>query len=364
VNIPGVVWNQQLSDAIYGYLIAKQAIAQRCFAAEAARNNVLLRVTTAYEELLRAEGARAVAIKVRDESKEVARLTAAYAKTGQGRKADADRAATELARREYDIMNAEGSVLTAAARLSQLLNIDPSVRLCPIDTAVVPATIVREDISLEQLIATAIVRRPELKESRAVIEQALFALKGAKALPFTPTVLVGFSAGTFGAGSNLNPPELGNFDGRTDFDVIAYWSLRNLGVGNRALVNQAASRLRSDNYRMIRVLDQVRDEVAEAYARTFARFAQIGTSEQAVKSAGEAFTEDLLRIKGREGLPIEVLDSLRLLARARSDYLNSIVDYNRAEFELYVALGQPPAATLARPAPSEIIPAPAPMPRR
>ena len=97
-------------------------------------------------------------------------------------------------------------------------------------------------------------------------------------------------------------------------------------------------------------MDQVRDEVAEAYARAHARWSQIGIGEKAVRTAQEAFAEDLRRIRGQEGLPIEVLDSVRLLGQGRNDYLNAILDYNRAELELYVALGQPPANVLARPA--------------
>ena len=360
VNIPGVVWNAQVSDLIYNNLIARQVVTQRTFAAEATRNDVLLRVSVAYEELLRAEGARAVAIQIRDDAQEVARLTAAYAQTGQGRKSDADRAATELSRRQFDVMQAEGNILTAAARLGQLLDLDPVVRLHPIDHTAVPAPIVAEDIPLKELIVMAMCRRPELQERRTVIRQALLALDNAKVLPFTPTVLVGYSAGTFGGGSNLSPAALNDFGSRTDFDAVAFWTLRNLGVGNRALVNQAASHVRSDNFRLIQVLNQVRDEVAEAYARSHARFAQITTSEQAVTSGQHAFTEDLTRIKGREGLPIEVLDSLRLLGQARSDYLNAIIDYNRAQFELYTALGQPPANALARPAPVEQVPPPPP----
>jgi outer membrane protein TolC len=108
----------------------------------------------------------------------------------------------------------------------------------------------------------------------------------------------------------------------------------------------------------LEALNQVRFEVASAYARSHARFAQIETSERAVNAAVSAFQEDLLRIRAREGLPIEVLDSLRLLARARSDYLNAICDFNRAEFELYVALGQPPADSLARPVPDSLVPQP------
>jgi outer membrane protein TolC len=218
------------------------------------------------------------------------------------------------------------------------------------DQAAVPATIVADEIPMRELIAAALLRRPELKDRQAVIRQAFLALQGARTLPFTPTVLIGYSTGTFGGGSELSPPELGNFQGRSDFDAVAYWTLKNLGVGNAALVHEAQSNVRAENFRMTRVLDQVRDEVAEGYARSHARWFQIAASEKAVRTSQEAFKEDLLRIRGQEGLPIEVLDSLRLLGQSRNDYLNAILDYNRAEFELYVAMGQPPAVVLARPA--------------
>ncbi len=52
-------------------------------------------------------------------------------------------------------------------------------------------------------------------------------------------------------------------------------------------------------------------------------------------------------------LPIELLDSFRLMNGARIDYVDAIVDYNRAQFEMYVALGQPPANALARPVPTQ-----------
>src|SRR5579862_9536398 len=99
VSIPGVVWNVNASDAIFGALGSKQVIRQRQFASRAIENQTLLRVTHAYLELLRAEGQRVVALQNRDESHEVARITANYAKAGQGRPADAERAASELEQR-------------------------------------------------------------------------------------------------------------------------------------------------------------------------------------------------------------------------------------------------------------------------
>jgi outer membrane protein TolC len=70
---------------------------------------------------------------------------------------------------------------------------------------------------------------------------------------------------------------------------------------------------------------------------------------RAVETSQLAFEQDLRRTRAAEGLPIEVLDSLRLLDRARVDYLNTIVDYNEAQFDLYWAIGQPPADLLVRP---------------
>jgi outer membrane protein TolC len=368
VSIPGVVWNGNLSETAFGILVSRQVTRQSESAGVAARNDVLLRVATGYVELLRAEGRRAVAVKNRSEAADVARVTANFALAGQGRHADADRAAAELEQRNADVTRAEADVLLASARLCQLLNLDPSTRLTAADGWVVPHPVVPDPVPLCELIAIALARRPELAERRAAIQEALLTLRGAKLLPFSPEVALGFSAGSFGGGSNLvaagilqpdgtilRQSRFDNYGARTDVDAVVYWTLRNLGVGNAALIRIAESRLRASNFREIEVLDRVRAEVATAHARTHARFAEIQSAERAVEFSRNGFQEDLRRTYNQEGLPIEVLDSMRLLARSRSAYLDAICDYNRAQFELYVALGQPPADTLARPAPSDLV---------
>ena len=362
VNIPGIVWNLKASDAIFGALASKQAIRQRQFASRATDNQVLLRVAQSYLTLLRAECQRAIASQNRDEGHEVARITANYAKAGQGRQADAERAVSELEQRNNELLDAENSVLSASARLCELLGLDASVRLHAIDGWVVPAPIVPEPIPLTELIAIALTQRPELGERQAAIREAMLVLRGAKLLPFSPNLIVGYSAGSFGGGSDIvaaaGGSRFGNFNGRQDLDAVVYWELRNLGVGNLAMIRGANSNLRTTQWQQTEVLDRVRAEVARAYARTHARFAQIDTSERAVAAGAKAFQEDLLRTRNREGLPIEVLDSLRLVRTSRQQYLDAIIDYNAAHFELYVALGNPPAAVLARPVPASLVPPP------
>ena len=357
VSIPGLVLTGNIAQGVYGYLTARPgrppAVVRLARGAGTRRS---LRVTLAYSELVRAEGGLAVANQNRDEAREVARLTAQYSVTGEGRKADADRAATQLARRQALVQEAEGQVIVASANLCRELNLDPSVRLHPTDAFIVPLPIVPDPMPLPELIALGLLNRPELAERQAAIRAALMQLEGSQALPFSPTVLIGLSAGGFGGGSNLVQPIFGGFGGRGDVDALAYWTIQNLGVGNVAMIRTARAELLAQRYREIGMLNIVRAEVAQAYARSHARFAQIGTYDAAVRSGVDGSREEYIRIRergARTALPIELLNNFDLLADARRSYLDAIVDYNRSQFELFVALGQPPAASLAHVVPTE-----------
>jgi len=367
VSIPGVQWNLNVSESIFNYLAGRQRSEQSRFATQAVENEVLLKVASAYTDLLQAHGGFSLAIITRNDAREVARLTANYAKTGEGRESDAERAATELRRREEGVIEARAEVGQTSRRLAELLNLNVTTPLKPVETQVVPQSIIPNRIPLSELVAIALLDRPELKARQAAIQAAMLELSSAKILPFSPQVMVGLSGGVFGGGSNLvasstpptvglppNQPRFGDFKDRTDIDAILYWSLRNMGLGNKALIDVARSRTAIADLEQQATLDQVRREVADAFVRIHIRFAEIEARARGVRSGTSALAEDFIRVQGREGLPIEVLDSLRHLATERRDYLDAIVDYNKAQFELYVALGKPPADMLARPVPQDM----------
>ncbi len=366
VSIPGLQWNLNASESIYNYFVTRQRSEQARFASLAEQNAVLLKVALAYTELMQANARLSLAILTRNDAREVARLTADYAETGQGRPADANRAATELKRREEDVAEARLGVGLASRKLSELLNLDATIPLRPLEAQVVPQSIVPNRIPLAELVAIAMLDRPELAARRAAIRAAVLELDSAKMLPFSPQVMLGFSNGVFGGGSNLvasptppvvglppNQPRFGDFKDRADIDAIMYWSARNMGLGNKALIDIARARAGSAEFEEQATLDRVRYEVAESFVRTHIRFKEIETRARGVRSGAEGLVEDLNRVRAGEALPIEVLDSLRHLATERGDYLDAIVDYNKAEFELYVALGNPPADVLARPVPQD-----------
>ena len=323
VNIPGVLWNLNVSDAIFNFLSSQQEVDRSEFASRTINQDTLLAVALAYNDLVRAEGERSIAIVTRNDAHELARLTDAYEKTGQGRKADADRAATELARREARLYAAQGNVVQASAGLCKLLHLDPSIKLHAADNQVIPRSIVPDAIPLPELLAIALLNRPDLNERRAAAAKALTALRGAKMLPFSPTLFLGFSAGGFGGGSDVaaapvtslpwgrNDPRFSTLDDREDLDVMGFWTLQNLGVGNKAQIDAARSRLSSADFELLITLDRIRSEVAGAYARTHARFAQ-----NPLLRAGHHNGNQSLR--GRHGT-----DSERAGSPARGDRLAS-----------------------------------------
>ncbi len=296
-----------------------------------------------------------------------------YAKRGAGDQADANRAAAELARRNNQIVDAEQAMLVASAHLAALLNIPPSVQMHAIDGWVVPTEIVPNTLPLQELIFIATQQRPEMAARSAEIREAVMRMRNQIFLPLSPTVIAGYSAGTFGGGSNLvafpggfqgfQQPYFGQFGPRQDIDVIMFWTAQNMGVGNLGRFRVARAERRIAELELIRTLNRVRDDVAVAYAKIHAHYAQIDIARSGMEAAGRSFAEDYRRLTavGR-ALPIELLNSFRLLAAARMEYLDSVVNYDIAQFALYVALGQPPTANLAHEIPSKLVPPPQPAP--
>jgi outer membrane protein TolC len=93
----------------------------------------------------------------------------------------------------------------------------------------------------------------------------------------------------------------------------------------------------------LQTINTIRNQVAESMAQATASQRKFSLVQRQLERAGDAFQRDLQRVRGLAGLPIEVLNSVRLLARAREDYVMALTQYNQAQLRLFVSLGQPPS---------------------
>jgi outer membrane protein TolC len=336
--IPGIFANFSIADAIFLPLAAQQRWGAREQAATATRNNTLLDVSLAYLELLRTAQDVAIYKDLRDQVGEVARITDAYAKTGQGLQADADRMRVELGLRRLEMRRSEEAYAVASARLTQLLRLEPCVRLQPVEPHVVPLCLVSKECQCPDLVAQGLMNRPELRQNRYLVGEAVQRIRRERFSPLVPSVLVGASYLGFGGGPGS---QINDFRDRIDLDATAYWELRNLGFGESAARQAAASRLRQAQIQELQTLDLVAREVTEAHAQVQLREQQVETARDLVKYASDSYEHNFVRIQRGQGLPIEVLQSMQALLQARREYLRTIIDYNAAQFTLQRALGWP-----------------------
>ena len=89
-------------------------------------------------------------------------------------------------------------------------------------------------------------------------------------------------------------------------------------------------------------INQIRREVTAAQALARAYRQRIENTRVELEAAQQGFRQELDRIRNTVGRPVEATTLLRLLADARLNHLHAIVEYDRAQFQLFVALGSPP----------------------
>jgi outer membrane protein TolC len=346
VALPGVWLFAHLGDALYEPIAARQLVAARRSDARAVQYSVLLQVATAYLEL---DGARArleILHQGDSDVSEIVRVTQAFAEAGQGTLADANRATANAELVRGQIREAEGEGTRAAARLCQLVAVDPSVQFRTPDGLVVPIRLVPENTDLEELVSVAIRSRPELLAQSAAIQEAQTRVRQERMRPWLPLLAVGYSEGAFGAGSSLVAYDLSSFKGRSDFDVLAVWTLQNLGAGNRARVKRTDAVVGEAIAGYDTAMNQVRREVAEAQAAAKAAAEQIDVAKPALAAAEQGFKLEIERIKLGQGLPIETLDSFQQLLEARLELARATVAFDVAQFQLFVAIGNDPESGL------------------
>ena len=333
--IPGLSAKFAVADAVFQPRIAEQTVAARQQAATAASHDVLLAAAVAYLNLLRAFGQQAIAEETLAHAEQLAGLTAAFARSGQGNQADADRAQTELSLRRNALAQAVVQTRLASAQLAELLHANPSLVFVPEEPALTPIVLVSPQARTADLIADALSRRPELAESRHVVAEAARRLDRERYAPLLPNVLLDVSQGGYGGGPDTT---VTGFRSRFDFDATVYWQLRDFGLGDAAAprgamarVEQAAAAAGSPG-RPGGPRDRRGPEPGPSLR------GQIAVAEGGIRAAAASYRRNLDRIRGGQGLPWNCCNRSRRWTRAAWSTC-AVGDYDQWQFRLYRASG-------------------------
>jgi outer membrane protein TolC len=344
-----------LTDAIFAPLAARRVVAARRADLQAARNDVLLNVARAYFGLQEARGRLLGISAALQRAEMLVNFTRGLAPSLIA-PLEINRAQTELQNLRQAQQLAIRDWRVTSAQLAEVLLLDPSTLLEPIEPPYMQVTLLPCAQTLEELVQIALNHRPEIASRREQVAAANYLLRREKARPLTPYLFVlspstttgQIAAGNFSAGGN----NLLNSNGpRMDIEVAAVWELQNAGVGNLGLIRQRKAEQDLAAIELTRIIFRVKSEISQAYARLqTARVRVVETEEgvrQSVESADKNFiglretsrpAGELLRLVVR---PQEVVQAIEAMNVAYQQYASAVNEYNAAQFEVYRALGQP-----------------------
>ena len=373
----------QTTDALFGPAAARQLAAAARAGAQRVSLDTLLTVVDAYlsVQLARRRLARVEdtleALTSDEPAPSRAKLKGAlplirdFVKAGgkEALESDLARLQVEVLRRREERVGIIQDYRVQSAELARLLRLDPQVALLPLEDLRYPMPLTGEawyKRPTDELVGMALANRPELAENQALVQAALARVRAAKLRPFLPNVALNYSWGDFGGSPDPNPPimqggklvaqpgfgpsgRILHFDPRTDFDVSLFWRLQNMGIGNRSEVRESESIHRQAMLRRQAAYDRVIAQVVQAQenASDWAERLKESLSalfDEAGAPNGPVYRAILLnfeRIKGGEGRPLEVVDSIRLMADSLEAYAQAVTGYERAQLRLVLVLGLP-----------------------
>jgi outer membrane protein TolC len=354
----GATLNFAVTDAIFLPLAARQELAARQSDLQAARNNALLQVATAYFDVQQARGRLAGTLDAVARAEALAKHTAGLAR-GLVPEIEVDRARALLFDLRQQATGARADWRVTSARLTRLLRLNPGAVVVPLEPPHLQVTFISPRLPVAELIPVSLKSRPELASRQALVQEALERVRQEQVRPFVPNVVMGgvgpggaFTGDVFGGG-----PDNGNhlFGGRFDMEVGAIWTLNNLGVGNRSLVHARIAQEQQAAINFANVQDQVAQEVVQAHAQLDATAIQVGEAVVAVREAIATYDGTLIGLSQTRGAgdllqlvnrPQEAVAALQQLNRAYDIYYAAVNGYNRAQFQLYWALGFPARAVI------------------
>jgi outer membrane protein TolC len=336
-----------LSDALYLPLVARQSLRAADAAVRATNNDIQLQVAVAYLDLVELHGLMAINADILDRTEQILRAARVGAEAGLNKTgADVNRAATEVNLRREEGIVLRGRAAAAAARLNQLLMLDAAVELVPYEVAVVPVVLVPAETTLEQLLETALRARPEIAAGVAQVSGSEALLRQSKASPLLPRVQGEFVGGGLSGWRDNPVPASSPFVNQYNAGVALTWNLEAFGLGNAAQIRGRQAGLDASVYRLREIQALVTSQVVEAAETAAARFESLEAAQEAVRQAQEMyrkFRDTSFGMVGAKGLfdALEPLTAVQSLNQARVQYLQQVVEFNRAQFRLYAAVGQP-----------------------
>jgi outer membrane protein TolC len=326
-----------VGEAYFNSLAARRLLTASQEGLEAQQQSVVLLAAQGYFELLKSKALADVLQNAISISQNYQTQLHDAVAIGIALRGDELRVQSQTERYQMQLRDAVAQQRLAAVDLVRVLHLDPDVELVPRDSDLVPITVVDTTASADSLIARAVRARPELRRAAAVIDASEASRRGAVYGALIPAVGVQGFAGAFGGGPDSGHTRMA---GMADYTVSIGWRLGPGGLFDAGRINAANARLSTAKLSRQKTREGIAAEVLQALAKVRAYGDEIALAQRTLASARETLRLTQARRQFGIGAVLEDIQAQQALTQTRTDYVNAIAQFNKAQYALAAALGE------------------------
>lgn len=340
----GIGLNLIPGDGIYQTLAAKQNALASGYLLQASKNEVILNAILVFYDLQKKQAEYKTLVNLLNYTDRISKQLKIQTDNGQQY-----RSVYLLARSNYNnilvaLQEVIKNVHHFSAALIALLNIqDEDILLLSSVDVLLPVELLDEQIIAKGLYDSAYSRRPELQYHQSMIDSKRYDQKRVTKGLLVPQLNFYINYGTVGPynGAAENSPS--NFDSRyektIEVNAVVGWNIPlDLFIsGGKPKKLDALIQLQRN------LLDQQRNlvkrEVSQALNDYRESKNQLLIAKESSEFAEEALNQSIERQKLGTAKPFEVFQAQEIYLKTVISYQNVVTNYNKAQYSLYVALG-------------------------
>jgi outer membrane protein TolC len=334
---PTIAAQVDLGDTIYKNLASRQVVKAADYGLESQRLESILAAAQGYFDLAKAVALSGVIYESLRISRDYQQQLHEGVLAGIAFKGDELRVQVQTERYQLALRQSLEQERLAAARLAQILRLDPAIVLAPQEAELAPLTLIQTNAVLDSLVNQALRSRPEISQSKALASAAQDARNGALYGPLIPSVGAQVFLGGLGGGKDSGPSTFGSSE---DYVLGLSWRIGPGGLFDVGRARAAQARLQISRLTNDKVADEITRQVVEGLTRAQSLADQLLTARTNLATASETLRLTRERKQFGVGAVLEDIQAQQELTRARSDYLALVAEYNKAQYALKKATGQ------------------------
>lgn len=327
----GIAMEWDFSKGIYSTLAAKQKAEAIQYQSTAEKNKMILQAVQAYFDLQAEQLKYFFLQQLVNQSDTLSQQIKIKVDAGLLYQSDYLMSQSNYNHLKISMLQTKIEWQNKSALLTNLLNLENNISLVSADTSLIPLKLIEQKNDTANY-QNGFEKRPEYLGLNSELQSFQTLRKTANQGLLMPKLRMGFDNGGFGA---YTTPLYNTYQ----FNASLVWNLPLGRFTYKGDLKKYDTQILIQQNELEQFKNQYQQEISIATSQLQITEEQMAVAKLALQSSTEALNQSIERQKLGTAKPFEVFQAQQFLLQAQTDYLKSVTEYNKAQYSIYVAIG-------------------------